>query len=222
MTGKRFGSLIVLRRDGSYRKSTQAAWLCRCHCGKEWTTSGDALRQGRTSSCGCLRGGVVRHGCARTPTYTVWTGMKGRCLNPKASRYDRYGGRGIKVCERWMKFENFLADMGPRPTRWHSIDRINNDGDYEPSNCRWATKKQQANNTSKNVWLETSVGKISLQDAHHIVGISPAGMNARRRVGRKGDDLLVPKEQGTRKYTTSRTAARDTRLLSSTPTDSRS
>lgn len=94
------------------------------------------------------------HGMSKLPEYKGWQAMKRRCDNPADQKYARYGGRGITVCERWQRFVNFYADMGPRPSPNHSIDRIDNDGHYEPGNCRWATQSEQMLNTSRNVWLE--------------------------------------------------------------------
>lgn len=156
ITGQRFGRLVVLRRDG-YR-CKQATWHCRCDCGAETSTQGSHLRSGHTLSCGCLgrehavaasRSSSWKHGHGhgmRSPTYRSWISMKTRCTNPSVPHYHYYGGRGIRVCERWEKFENFLADMGLRPAGT-SLDRYpNNSGNYEPGNCRWATPKEQAKN----------------------------------------------------------------------------
>ena len=155
ITGQRFEKLVVMKFAGA-SKHRQAMWLCKCDCGKETTTSGASLRQGLTRSCGCLHIEAAKkpnrrtHGQAapdsrRTRTYNIWTNMKQRCSNPTASSYINYGGRGIRVCKSWMKFENFYADMGDCPPL-HEIDRIDNDGDYELANCRWVTKSQ--NNAS--------------------------------------------------------------------------
>lgn len=150
MIGKKFGRWTVLER-GKNNKYGQAMWLCRCDCGKEKTVGGAELRSGNTHSCGCLRPSLsakkaTTHGASRTSEYHIWNTMKGRCSNPRAEKYKDYGGRGITVCEHWHKFENFIADMGPKPTPIHSIDRIDNEGHYTPDNCRWATPKEQMSN----------------------------------------------------------------------------
>lgn len=130
-------------------------YLCRCRCGKETRTCFSHLRRGIVKSCGCLNSERTRlrnltHGEAtpgnRSREHVCWGSMWQRCTNPKTQSYRHYGGRGIVVCDRWKKFENFLQDMGRKPSPDYSIDRINNDGNYEPSNCRWATKSQQMRN----------------------------------------------------------------------------
>lgn len=129
--------------------------LCRCECGTVKPVFRNALRRGMSKSCGCFKADKqLKHGHAtpgaHSPTYNVWHGMMQRCFNEKTSGYKYYGGRGIKVCVRWQTFENFLADMGERPEGL-SIDRYpNNDGNYEPGNCRWATAKEQNNNSRHN------------------------------------------------------------------------
>jgi len=156
LTSQRFGRLLVTQREGS--RKGKARWRCRCDCGKECLVTGDVLRRGVSNSCGCLRRelGVQlgkssgRHGEGRngheTPEYRTWAAMLSRCKNPNHCNYPHYGARGISVCERWHIFENFLADMGRRPSEYHSIDRINNEGNYCVENCRWATATEQNNN----------------------------------------------------------------------------
>lgn len=150
--GMRFGRLTIVAHGGSRK------WLCQCDCGTRKIVLIGNLRSGGTQSCGCMRiekAERVRHGHTskghgrQTPTYGSWHAMNSRCRNPKATGYERYGGIGVTICDRWLVFETFLADMGERP-EGTTLDRIDNDGNYEPGNCRWATYKQQAENKHPN------------------------------------------------------------------------
>jgi hypothetical protein len=156
--GDRFGRLTVISLAPKRLRHTE--WHCRCDCGEMKTTRASTLRAGRTRSCGCLgreelrtRRGNLRHGQRWTIEYRIWSGMKSRCYNPKNKSYANYGGRGIRVCDRWLNsFEDFLADVGRRPSPAHSIDRYpDNDGDYRPGNVRWATAAQQAANKRNSI-----------------------------------------------------------------------
>jgi hypothetical protein len=151
----KYGLLTLINEvEPLYNKKVRR-FLCKCECGNEKIIHLTNLNNGSTKSCGCLNKLLVSkrnktHGDSTSQEYATWKRMKRRCDYEKGNRWEHYGGRGIKVCNRWLNsYENFLQDMGRKPSPQHSIDRINPDGNYEPSNCRWATSKQQANNKRK-------------------------------------------------------------------------
>lgn len=170
---ERYGRLLVLEvfSEGKSRRAR-----VRCDCGAEKTVYCGHLRSGATTSCGCAWvDAVATHGATRggrkpPPEYLVWKTMRARCENPRDPGFPRYGGRGIKVCSRWSDYAAFIADMGPRPSPRHSIDRIDNDRGYEPGNCRWATPAEQSRNTSRNIWVEIDGERLVLKDACARVG----------------------------------------------------
>lgn len=144
MTGMVFGKLTVLEAAG--RKDGRLFWKCQCKCGAVVETNGKSLRRGESMSCGCAS--KTNQFCQR-PEYCTWVKMRSRCYEPRDISYKNYGARGIAVCDRWLGkggFGNFIADMGPRPTRRHTLDRVDNDKEYSPENCRWATWAEQVRN----------------------------------------------------------------------------
>jgi hypothetical protein len=149
MTGQRVGRLVVVEFAGTCRDG--ALWLCQCDCGEMVVRQRTTLKLARSKSCGCIgresratRGGESARSHVE---YVCWRAMIARCEQRNHPNYRYYGGRGITVCERWRaSFDDFVADMGPRPSAAHSVERNNNDGNYEPSNCRWATKIEQMRN----------------------------------------------------------------------------
>lgn len=151
LTGKVFNQLTILSYEG-LNSSRLATWKCKCSCGNIKVVIGLSLRYGDIKSCGCFKAKRIgdfnrTHGEGKTPEYIAWQLMKRRCNNPNDIGFKYYGRLGIKVCDRWLNsFQNFLSDLGRKPTAKHSVDRINPNGNYEPDNCRWASAMEQANN----------------------------------------------------------------------------
>ena len=176
LSGQKFGRLTVIKRHG-INKQGHVQWLCQCDCGKTTIVDGTKLTSNWTKSCGCLRNDLTRerigriaykHGKSNTKVYKEWSNMKDRCNNPNSQWYHRYGGRGITVYEPWQNnFEAFYDDVSKLPyfdVPGYSLDRINNDGNYDPTNVRWTDEVTQKNNKSNNV-------RITFNDDTHIVGM---------------------------------------------------
>ncbi len=177
MTGIHIGRVLVISYAG--KRNCIVYWNCRCDCGTEFITLGSSLRTGNTSSCGCYKTEFhSSHGKCDIPEYGAWAQIKARCIGDACPM--RYKDRGIKICDRWRdSFENFFEDMGERPSPSHSIDRINNDGDYEPGNCRWATKKEQGRNRSNTTIVDYMDERRSLMDWCDILELSFPAMRYR-------------------------------------------
>ena len=184
LNGKGFNRLTVINRDENNRFG-QSMWLCECHCGVKKTIKGSYLVSGHTRSCGCHQRDVIgsisrAHGMYGSPEHVSWNRMHQRCTNKKNNRFDNYGGRGITVCNRWQKSENFYADMGDKPTPKHSIDRIDNDGNYEPANCQWATPLEQAHNQ-----------RLQKGNKFGVSGVSKVGPRWLARIGHQNKVITL-------------------------------
>ena len=180
-SGLKYGMITVI--DYHATINGYSTWNCKCECGNNIVIRGGDLKSGNTKSCGCTRipeliKRKTTHGHTKGSTqsseYRAWYNMKTRCYNPKATRFKHHGGRGITVCERWLNsFENFLEDMGKKPTIYHTLDRFpDNDGNYSPDNCRWATQSQQQGNKSSNRWIEYNGTRMILEDWTRHLGLS--------------------------------------------------
>lgn len=208
LVGMRFGRLKVIsfshkKKSGGYRERKSIIyWKCKCDCGKVKVLAAYALGPNRTKSCGCLLSDTMKkrmttHGLSKTRLHTIWSGMRKRCYLPTTTRYECYGGRGIKVCEEWrnsfMAFHNWAIFNGYE--KHLTIDRIDNDGDYTPDNCRWATRKEQMNNTSDNVRIEIDGEIYDAEGAANVVGLPPQILEGRWARGQRGADLFRPYKQ---------------------------
>jgi hypothetical protein len=190
-----FGRLTTI---GNEFRTGRTYWqVCQCSCGEVKVVRSAELRR-RTKSCGCLqRESASTHGKTNSYHFSLWIGMKQRCTNPKNKRFANYGGRGIKVCDRWLGpdgFANFVSDMGERPSPKHSIDRKENDGDYCPDNCRWATDVEQNNNRRCVVFIEHDGKKLSVGAWAKELGMSPGTIWRRIEKGMNTESILAKKD----------------------------
>lgn len=181
LLGKRFEKLFVLAFDG--KRGDSSYWKCVCDCGSMRVVRTTDLGSGRVRSCGCGKDKRPQRGRELDPEYMVWSNMRRRCGEPSNQDYRNYGGKGITVCERWAKYENFIEDMGRRPTPDYSIDRIDGNGNYELSNCRWATATEQARNISTNVLIEHDGKRMCIAEWAEELGMNQHTLGARIRSG---------------------------------------
>lgn len=211
LTGKVFGYLTVIGRAGSttWTKKRQATWLLRCVCGARVIRAKNALtspNRGGLKSCGCRRREMIlaatgTHGMTGHPAWVTWNNMLSRCRNPKDKDWRNYGARGIDVCARWAEsFANFWEDMGASWTLGMTLDRVDNSGNYEKANCRWATVSEQSNNRRGNVVIQTPNGRMTVAQASREFGVKAITIHKRIERGWPEDQLL--------RSTTSSTQAR--------------
>lgn len=186
LTGARFGKLLVVRR---VKSDGRPRWLCLCSCGTWKENSSNALNSGHAKSCGCLmRESGKTHGMYRTKEHTSWASMVMRCTNKRSDNYKYYGGRGIRVCDRWRNFENFYADMGKAPSGT-TLDRIDSNKDYCKENCRWATAKEQARNKRSNHVVSANGETRCIAEWADILGVNVHTLHSRVHLG--WDDEMI-------------------------------
>ncbi len=183
LKGKIFGRLFVKQVAGRDEKF-QLYWLCQCECGNLKIIQHGNLLSGNTVSCGCKR---RPHGYtskrSKRSEYSSWVSARRRCNDPTYRQYKDYGGRGIQFSTRWLKFENFIKDMGDKPSLLHSLERRDNNGNYEASNCRWATKKEQGNNRRTNHFIEFSGKRMTVQQWAEFLGVKDGLLRGRLHLG---------------------------------------
>lgn len=211
ISGQKFGRLTVVD-FADIDKHNKARWKCVCDCGKETIVGSNSLRRGHTKSCGCIkdeemRNRFARHGHTReyrkSSEYKSWIDMKRRCSSRNASRYEDYGGRGITVCDRWISsFKNFLEDMGHKPTPRHSIERIDVNGNYEPSNCKWADDYEQAKNRRSQKRSTTGVSGVKWHKTQHRYHVTIASNGKRFHIGSftELEDAIKARKEAEQKY----------------------
>jgi hypothetical protein len=197
LTGQRFGRWTVIgpsARTGAYKR-----WLCRCECGQQRRVIADNLERGRSTSCGChlaeiLRHRTMTHGQSNTPEHAAWRRMHSRCYNSRVPSFPCYGGRGISVCRQWHGADGFIRfahDMGQRPSSRHSLDRIDNNGNYAPDNCRWATMREQALNRRTANIIEANGVRRHLTEWATMLGASVETIRGRLRRGWSPEEAVT-------------------------------
>lgn len=207
LKGTRIGRWLVgdpIRKK--IKRRTLVYWNCVCKCGQKKLIHSYTLRRGTSLSCGCerterLRRRITTHGMSKSRIFGIWQGMVARCNNPNTRYYHRYGGRGIKVCKRWTKFENFYRDMGEPPER-HSIDRIDNNGHYSKSNCRWSTHRQQSLNRSNNRFVDYKGTRLTISEWAQRIGTDYRNISYRLNAGWTTKNALYGIQKGSSRSTT--------------------
>jgi hypothetical protein len=194
LTGNTFGRLTVVSQAGK-NKHSQITWNCICSCGTAVEVVGHQMRYGMTGSCGCLHKEIVSaasrtHGMSGTSIFAIHHSMMDRCYLPTSHAYSRYGGRGITVCDRWHDFENFFADMGHKPEGM-SLERMDNNGEYSPTNVKWATTKEQANNRSSSRWIEFRGETKTLAQWADVTGVKLGTLWSRLKRGIPMNEAVV-------------------------------
>ena len=207
LTGQRFGKLTVIKfsKDVQSGNRKRKYWLCRCDCGNIKEVRTDCLTSGNVKSCGCLHiensyknltdkyRFKPKYEIQNKRLYHIWNGMKHRCYNSEDEKYHRYGGRGISICDEWLNFDNFAKwSLNNGYADNLSIDRINNDGNYEPSNCRWTNNKQQCRNRRTNIKTQYNGKEMTLIEISEITNIPYVTLNDRYHRGDRGDRLIRP------------------------------
>ncbi len=185
-TGQQFGYWTAVKRTSPGR------WLFRCVCGVEKDLRSCNVVCGASRSCGCKALEIAQEFPKENPEYDIWSCMRDRCNNPRNQQWHHYGGRGIKVCDRWDSFRAFLADMGQRPSRGHSLDRRDVNGGYSPDNCRWATQSEQLNNTRRNVRIEHDGRNMTVAEWANETGMKRGVLYRRVHAGLTGAAVFAP------------------------------
>lgn len=205
LTGQKFGKLTVVKRAENVKRKVY--WDCVCECGESKTIVSSSIIGGHTKSCGCLKAetiGNIRatHRMSNTTEYNSWRAMVERCTNQKYRYYHEYGGRGIKICDRWKSFANFISDMGEKPSPKHSIDRIDVDGNYEPSNCKWSSQSEQCKNrrTQKSNKSGTTGVYYSNNEKRWIAQITHLGNRIRLGRFKNKNDAIKSRKEAELKY----------------------
>ncbi len=196
LTGMRFGMISVGEMIGLYSGGRAVKYNIRCDCGVSKAMWGHVILRSRTQSCGCRAGAAISaanstHGMTKSAEFAIWSSMIARCTRPSAINYAEYGGRVITVCERWLEFENFYSDIGPRPSSKHSLDRFpDNNGNYEPGNCRWATDSEQQRNKRSNVMITVDGVTRPLVARSEVTGIEYSVLHSRYKRGWSPDRMI--------------------------------